>query len=273
MNNHTYVHGYSQAEFQRLLDQSVTLNQLLHYDSVFTPAGLVLEAGCGLGAQTVILAPQNRDCRFVSVDISGDSVARARETIRKKGICNVSFQTADIFNLPFTDETFDHVFLCFVLEHLPFPLKALASLKRVLKRGGTITLIEGDHGSAYYYPRSASAQATIQCLIELQAQAGGNGLVGRELYPLLVSAGFEKPVVSPRTVYADASRPEWVEGFTRKTFIAMVEGVRDQAMRQGLISQEAWDRGIEDLEKTAGDEGTFSYSFFKATGAKPQQDS
>ena len=46
---------------------------------------------------------------------------------------NVDFQQADIFNLPFEDETFDHIFVCFVLEHLQDPIFALESLRRVLR--------------------------------------------------------------------------------------------------------------------------------------------
>ena len=43
--------------------------------------------------------------------------------------------------------------------------------------------------------------------------------------------------MSPRFVYADASRPGWVDGFTRKTFIAMVEGAAEPALRLGLIDK------------------------------------
>jgi ubiquinone/menaquinone biosynthesis C-methylase UbiE len=268
INNNSYVHGYSRIESQRLMDQAHTLSQLLHHDSFFRPAGRVLEAGCGRGAQTMILAPQNPQCEFISVDISGESLAMAEASIKEANIRNVRFQEANILQLPFEDESFDHVFICFVLEHLQSPARALTSLKRVLKKGGTITVIEGDHGSAFFHPWSAAAQATINCLITLQALPGGNALIGRELYPILVSARFEGVSVSPRTVYADASRPEWVDGFTRKTFIAMVEGVKDQAIEKGLMSGDEWKKGIEDLYRSAGDEGTFSYTFFKAGGRK-----
>jgi SAM-dependent methyltransferase len=268
MNDSAYVHGYSQVESQRLSDQASTLNNLLHHDSVFRPAGLVLEAGCGTGAQTVIIAPQNPECNFISIDVSEDSLTKAGDNIKKREIQNVKFQVADVFDLPFGDDFFDHVFVCFLLEHLREPAAALASLKRVIKKGGTITVIEGDHGSAYYCPRSAAAQAAIQCLIDVQAAMGGNALIGRELYPLLVSAGFAGVAVSPRIVYADASRPEMVDGFTRKTFIAMVEGVREQAVKQVLITEAEWHRGIAELYRSADDDGTFCYTFFKATGRK-----
>jgi SAM-dependent methyltransferase len=270
VKNSTYVHGYSTEESQRLSDQANTLNRLLHHDSVFRPAGLVLEAGCGTGAQTVIVVPQNPQCDFVSIDTAEDSLVKAEENIRKEKIPNVKFQVADVFDLPFDNETFDHVFVCFLLEHLNEPMRALTSLKRVLKTDGAITAIEGDHGSAYYYPRSSAAQATIQCLIDVQASMGGNSLIGRELYPLLIAAGFDGISVSPRIVYADASRPEMVDGFTRKTFIAMVEGVREQAIGQGLITEANWNQGIADLYRSADLDGTFCYTFFKAVGKKIQ---
>jgi SAM-dependent methyltransferase len=264
-----YVHGYSPRESQRLGDQASTLSELLHHDSVFSPPGTVLEAGCGTGAQTIILAPKNPDCRFVSIDTSTESLALAESRINGLGIRNVEFQVADVFDLPFAGDSFDHIFVCFLLEHLSEPVAALNSMKRVLKPGGTITVIEGDHGSAYYYPRSAAAQATINCLIALQAELGGNSLIGRELYPLLVSAGFRDCSVSPRVVYADASRLGMVDGFTRKTFTAMVEGVREPAISGGLIDEQEWERGIADLYRTAERDGTFCYTFFKATASKP----
>jgi hypothetical protein len=89
-----------------------------------------------------------------------------------------------------------------------------------------MTVIEGDHGSAFFHPDGAAARRAIQCLVELQALAGGDALIGRKLFPLLSSAGLSAISVSPRMVYVDASRPEWVDGFTRNTFTAMVEGVK-----------------------------------------------
>lgn len=269
MNDTVYVHGYSSIETQRLSDQANTLSYLLHHDTIFQPPGLVLEAGCGTGAQTIIIAPQNPDCNFISIDISEQSLAMAKKHTIKQDIRNVDFRIADVFNLPFNEESFDHLFICFLLEHVPEPQKALVSLKKVLRKGGTITVIEGDHGSAYYHPRSDAAQATIQCLIDVQAMMGGNSLIGRELYPLMVTAGFDGISVSPRIVYADASRPEMVDGFTRKTFIAMVEGVRDQAIDAGKISEADWDKGINELYRSADQNGTFNYTFFKASAQKP----
>ena len=263
--NDTYVHGYDARESLRLQDQASTLDELLHADTVYPAGSRVLEAGCGVGAQTVTLARQSPDALITSIDISPKSLSEAGRAVAAAGVCNVTLQQADIFNLPFAPGSFDHVFVCFVLEHLPEPVAALHALKRMLKPGGGITVIEGDHGSTYFHPHSDLAQRAVDCLADLQARAGGNALIGRTLYPLLRAAGFDAVQVSPRMVYVDASKPTLVEGFTLKTFTAMIEGVRKPAIEAGLMSAADFDQGIADLVRTAGPDGVFCYTFFKAT--------
>ncbi len=260
-----YVHGYDAREVERLQDQAGTLVDLLHHDTEYPSGSAVLEAGCGVGAQTVTLARRSPGARLTSVDISAASLAAAERRVRADGLENVTFRQADIFDLPFAPASFDHVFVCFVLEHLAQPVEALAGLKRLLRPGGTITVIEGDHGSAYFHPDSDAARAAIGTQIALQARAGGNALIGREVYPLLAAAGFADVRVSPRMVYVDASRPALVDGFTRRTFTAMIEGVRDAAIDNGLIDPDRFDEGISDLYRSAEADGTFCYTFFKGT--------
>ncbi|MDN7024239.1 methyltransferase domain-containing protein [Methanoculleus sp. FWC-SCC1] len=258
MSGRKYVHGYSEREADRLSDQARTLTGLLHHDTRYPAGSRVLEAGCGTGAQTVILAKSSPDAEFLSVDLSEASLALAEKRIREEGITNVTFAAGDIFDLRYRPGTFDHIFLCFVLEHL----------RPLLREGGTITVIEGDHGSAYFHPDSAYARRTIGCLVDLQREMGGNALIGRELYPLVTSARCRDVRVSPRMVCVDASRPELVEGFTKLTFTAMVEGVGDEAVRRGMMRRDDWEQGIRDFYRTSGPDGVFCYTFFKATGRK-----
>ncbi len=263
-----YVHGYHARENDRLQDQAGTLADLLHADTAYAPGSTVLEAGCGVGAQTISLAQRSPGARFTSIDVSATSVSETERMIEATGILNVHVQQEDIFALPFARESFDHVFVCFVLEHLTHPAEALAILTGVLKPGGTMTVIEGDHGSAYFHPDSNAARIAIQCQIELQRLAGGNALIGRQLFPLMVAAELEAVRVSPRMVYVDSSRPELVDGFTRRTFTAMIEGVRDSAIAAGLIVPKAFDAGIRDLRRTTEADGVFCYTFFKGVGEK-----
>ncbi len=264
----TYVHGYSEKEGDRLHDQANTLDELLHGDSVFPDGSRILEVGCGVGSQTRIIAAQNPRCHFTSVDISEASLQKAAQLIQKLNIKNVEFQKGDIFNLDFQNNSFDHVFVCFVLEHLSAPVQALLHFKNVLKPEGTIMVIEGDHGSAFFHPYSEFACKAIQTQVELQRRAGGNAMIGRELFPLLSKTGYHSIRVSPRMVYADASRPDLVNGFTKKTFTAMIEGVKDSGIKTKIITKDAFDQGIKALCRTTEADGIFCYTFFKATAVK-----
>ncbi len=268
MESTKYVHGYSEREALRLNDQAATLDDIIHNDSRFSKDSLVLEAGCGVGAQTKILATKNPDSNFISVDLSEDSIREAKGMIKSLGINNVELMQADIYNLPFNDETFDSVIICFVLEHLHNPTQALNELKRVLKKGGTIVAIEGDHGSTFFHPDSKYAYSAINCQIQLQKQNGGNSNIGRELYPLFKSVELTDISVSPRMVYVDASRPQLVEGFIKNTFTAMIEGIGEKAIKQGLVDSSTFEKGIKDLYRTAESDGVFSYTFFKGFGTK-----
>jgi ubiquinone/menaquinone biosynthesis C-methylase UbiE len=118
MSSPDYVHGYSERETERLFDQADVLAQLLHSDTRYPPGSRVLEAGCGAGSQTRLLAALSPEARIVSLDLSLDSVDCARRATRQRGLENVAFVVGDVLALPCLDATFDHVFVCFVLEHL-----------------------------------------------------------------------------------------------------------------------------------------------------------
>lgn len=263
-----YVHGYERRENSRLQDQAATLVELLHADTAYPAGSRVLEAGCGVGAQTLTLARNSPGAAITAIDIAAASVAEAAQRVAVAGLGNVEFAQADIFALPYAPDSFDHIFVCFVLEHLARPAEALRALREYLRPGGTITVIEGDHGSTFFYPDSAAARAAIRCQVELQRRAGGDAMIGRALYPLLCEAGYRAPRVSPRLVYVDGSRPELIEGFTKRTFTAMIAGVRDAALAAGIVEATVFDQGIRDLYRTAEADGVFCYTFFKAVVGK-----
>lgn len=264
-----YIHGYSEREAVRLRDQANTVRDLLHHDTYYPEGSRVLEAGCGVGAQTITLARNSPDAEIVSIDISSSSIERARALVEGEGLSNVQFQQANIFELPFQEGSFDHVFVCYVLEHLEKPVEGLMRLNSLLKRDGSITVIEGDHGSCYFHPETPEAVMAWNCLIKVQASLNNDSLIGRRLFPLLNQAGFRKIWVSPRMVYMDRSKPDLMDGFVLKTIVPMVEGVKGDAIDSGLIDGKSWQKGVEDLKGIAqSEDGVFCYTFFKATAFK-----
>jgi SAM-dependent methyltransferase len=269
-----YVHGYSQRETQRLKEQSRILERLLH-DGVHYPANAqVLEAGCGVGAQSVILAKQSPDAQFISIDISPESLERAEAAVRSQGFSNFTFQQADILNLPFEDKHFDFIFVCFVLEHLDNPDGALLELKRVLKPGGEITVIEGDHGSCFWHPETEASLKVWECMIRAQAVHGHDANIGRRIYPLLHKAGLDVLASEPKWVYGDGAHSRLLDGMVNQIIVPMVQTAKARSLEAGWVDEAAWAQGIRELE-ASGDppEGTFFYTWFKAVALKAKQES
>jgi SAM-dependent methyltransferase len=93
--------------------------------------------------------------RFTSIDHATESVAETQRCVDAAGLTNVDVRQADIFHLPFPPKSFDRVFVCFVREHLSRPVEAMTILRRLLRPGGTMTVIEGTMDRPTFTPKAA----------------------------------------------------------------------------------------------------------------------
>jgi SAM-dependent methyltransferase len=264
-----YVHGYSERETQRLYEQAVILEEILHTGTAYPAGAQVLEAGCGVGAQTRLLLKHSPQASFTCLDISEKSLTVARQLKEEAGFEKVTFQQANIHAPDFTDETFDHIFICFVLEHLDDPVAALTGLKRVLKSGGTITCIEGDHGSCFWYPETPESIDAWNGLITAQRAQGHHPNIGRRLTPLLEEAGFDVQSCEPAWLYADRLSSDLRDGMVNHIIVPMVQSAQKQILEENIVPEDVYAKGIADLSRVDQiDEGTFFYTWFKAAAAK-----
>ena len=265
----SYVHGYTRREIQRLLEQSLILEDLLHSGTHYPDGSKVLEVGCGVGAQTRILARRNPGVFIHAMDISDESLEMARMVAKQEGIKNVDFIHSDINEYIIEPESFDHIFVCFVLEHLANPADVLKRLYGGLRKGGSITLIEGDHGSGFWHPSTLESRKAWEGLILSQSDLGHDPDIGRRIYPLLKEAGFSVREVSPRWVYADQSNPGLLDGVINKIIAPMVFSAENRVLESMLMDRDTWKKGLSDIGKVANHpEGTFFYTWFKGVGEK-----
>jgi len=264
-----YVHGYTQRETQRLYEQAEILETILHTGTAFPAGAKVLEAGCGVGAQTRLLVKRSPDAVFTCIDISEKSLSTANRLKEQAGFKNVAFRREDIKRLSFADGTFDHIFVCFVLEHLDDPVAALKELKRVIRTGGTVTVIEGDHGSCFWHPETRESVAAWNGLVSAQQRIGHDPNIGRRLTPLLTQAGFDVQICEPAWLYADRLKPGLRNGMVDHIIVPMVQSAEERILSENLVSQEVYRRGIADLSRVDEiDEGTFFYTWFKAVAKR-----
>lgn len=112
----------------------------------------LLDVGCGSFRTLNKLRAHRPDIRFFGVDI---------EDVSAQCPDSVTFKQVDLDHqkLPFQDEFFDAIFFCHVLEHLIYPMKALAEIKRVLKPGGQI-YIEGPSVRSQFLPSFPSLKSS-----------------------------------------------------------------------------------------------------------------
>ena len=105
----------------------------------------VLEVGCGAGDFAAHLAREGAEVTAVDFSCTVIGIARERTAAGHAKVC---FSTADAQNLPFAAESFDLVFSCECLEHLPDPQQALREMARVLRRGGRLVLTTENYSNA-----------------------------------------------------------------------------------------------------------------------------
>lgn len=104
-----------------------------------TPDKSILDAGCGPGIHSARIA--SLGYRVHAIDISEPALERGRRLASDLGIRDrISFQQADLTEIPFADEAFQTIFCWGVLIHIPAADRALRELARVLKPGGRLAL-------------------------------------------------------------------------------------------------------------------------------------
>ncbi|WP_440996714.1 bifunctional demethylmenaquinone methyltransferase/2-methoxy-6-polyprenyl-1,4-benzoquinol methylase UbiE [Arhodomonas sp. SL1] len=104
----------------------------------------VLDLAAGTGDLTEAIARRvGRDGRVVSSDINPAMLARGRDRLIDAGVVeNVDYVIADAQQLPFADASFDRVTMAFGLRNVTHKERALAAIRRVLRPGGQVTILE-----------------------------------------------------------------------------------------------------------------------------------
>ena len=98
-----------------------------------------LELACGPGCNLPLTSKYSHN--VVAIDWSEKMIERAKNLIKSKGIDNVEAKVMDVYDLKFSEGTFDCVFGYNVLHHTPKE-KAIKESSRVLKKGGVYLGIE-----------------------------------------------------------------------------------------------------------------------------------
>jgi ubiquinone/menaquinone biosynthesis C-methylase UbiE len=202
--------------------------------AVFGALGLrpglrLLDVGCGTGDYLRVMARMVAPGEAIGVDLSAELVKRA-ELASPGQQLNLSFQVADVYDLPFGDASFDRVTATQVMVHLSHPWTAISELRRVLLPGGRLAIAEWDWDSTCL---ALTDRDLGRRFTHLLCDQMNNGLIARELASELVAHNFTEVDVVPQVrVQRTLGAPyEWLirpatEEFVRIGALTEAEGTR-----------------------------------------------
>ena len=154
------------------------------------PGMRLLDCGCGPGSITVDLAHSVAPGEVIGIDLREDALAQGHALARARGIANVTFETASVYQLPYPDSSFDAAFACAVLQHLAAPLAALKEMRRVLKSRGVIGIVDGSSTITFRYPTNSLLDTWDRLRTLEREHNAGRPSDALRLRALLREAGF-----------------------------------------------------------------------------------
>ncbi|MGA8894482.1 MAG: class I SAM-dependent methyltransferase [Planktothrix agardhii] len=127
------------TDYELLFIHNLATCYYLKYQKVINTEGkIILDAGCGTGYKSLVLAEANPDAKIVGIDISEQSIELARQRLKFHGFDNAEFYVLPIENLPQLGYEFDYINndeSLYLFPDITVPLKAM---KSVLKPEGII---------------------------------------------------------------------------------------------------------------------------------------
>ncbi len=237
-----YVHGYGTPEQERLVEQAEHWRHRLICDGTqLEPGTHLLEVGCGVGAVLAVLGQEFPGVRLVGVDIEPKQLDFARRHLARAGV-EATLLQADARVLPFGDESFDQIWMMWLLEHIADPPAVLREARRVLVSGGVITAIEVDYSTCHAEPSTPAMEALFRAMVQGMAASGWSD-AGTRLPGWLREVGFRQVDEGERTYWW---QDEELAGQARYAADVMESALGALSQLPG-VSEEDLRAGLEDL--------------------------
>ena len=184
-------------EVQRLEAQARSMEAVINRElqiMKLEPNQRILDAGCGTGAVTRMIARRVSPGEVVGMDIDLLFLENAKKLAENEGLKNIRFELGNIDDLSYDDEDFHGTYCRLVLMHVNEPVHSVSELARVTKRGGFVAVSDNDDGVIISYPHVPKFQRLWGLYGERAKKRGVNRYIGRELYSILSRADLGRKI-------------------------------------------------------------------------------
>jgi ubiquinone/menaquinone biosynthesis C-methylase UbiE len=261
-----YVHGFTEAEQERLYRQARFVEHRVHERLPFRRSKRMIEVGCGVGAQTEILLRHYPDLHITGLDRSETNLEQARRHMASLPWAaeRYEFVQGDAGAMQFEADRFDSAFLCWILEHVADPMLVLSETRRVLRPGSPIVVTEVQNASFFIDPYSPQTLTYWMAFNDYQLEVGGDPFVGAKLGNLLQAVGYRDIETEVKNIHLDnrwpGERAEFIAYWT-ELLLSGAPGLQ----RAGKVSAEVVEGMKQELADVAHNpNAVFFYAFVQA---------
>ncbi|WP_353950097.1 methyltransferase domain-containing protein [Knoellia sp. S7-12] len=204
---------------------------------VLEPGMRLLDVGCGPGTITLDLAEVVTPGRVVGIEPVEGPLVAAREEAARRGDATTRFEQADVFDLPFDDDSFDVVHAHQVLQHLTDPVRALVEMARVCRPGGRVAARDADYAAMAWYPEVPELDDWRSIYRDVARGNGAEPDAGRRLRGWARAAGLaDVSLTTSVWTYADDAACRWWGESQAERYVGKV--FADQAAERGVDAEQ-----------------------------------
>jgi ubiquinone/menaquinone biosynthesis C-methylase UbiE len=234
----SYMNGH-QTSVLRSHTRRTAEDSAAYLLSYLEPDMHILDVGCGPGTITIDFATRVPKGKVVGLEQEPEVLKQARATASERKIDNVQFVAGDLNSIPYPDGTFDVVHAHQVIQYVPDPVKALAEMRRVTKRGGIIAVRDSDFAAMAWYPEIEAMTEWHRLFLRIARVKGGEPNAGRRLVAWATQAGIDRSSIKSTATTWCYNSPEvrewwgnlWADRVLGSNFaqISLKEGLATQS--------------------------------------------
>lgn len=207
-----YTHGHHESVLRSHASRTAA-NSAAYLIPHLSHGLKVLDVGSGPGTITADFAQLVAPGEVVGLDRAPEVVAAATALARERHLHNLSFETGDVYNLDFSDDSFDLAHAHQVLQHLTDPVEALREMRRVTKPGGIVAVRDADFHGMSWYPQLPELDEWMALYQQVARHNQAEPDAGRRLLHWALAAGFTDVTPSSANwLYATAEQRAWLAG-------------------------------------------------------------